>query len=78
MEKLKVIDINWADKWQVYQRLRELDIPCGCEVNQPLRVEIATPISALQLWSVMRQITASRQDKIRSLEHCWCLRHQSF
>jgi hypothetical protein len=78
MEEKNVIDINWADRWQVYQRLRELDIPCTCEVNQPLRVKIATPISVLQAWSVMRQITAPRQDKIWSLERCWCMRHHKF
>ncbi|MEA5618755.1 hypothetical protein VB711_13035 [Cronbergia sp. UHCC 0137] len=66
-----IVEVNWADRWQVYQRLRELDIPCYCESNQPLEVEITNPILAVQFWSVLRQFTASRQDLIRNLEQCW-------
>jgi hypothetical protein len=73
-----VVKVNWADRWQVYQRLKELDIPCCCETNQPLEVEIASPHVAVQLWSVMRQFTTSRQDLIFTLEHCWRCRYQKF
>ncbi|MBD2293832.1 hypothetical protein H6G06_10075 [Anabaena sphaerica FACHB-251] len=73
-----VVEVNWADRWQVYQRLNELDIPCRCETNQPLQVEIANPQIAVQLWSVVRQFTASRQDLIGSLEDCWRSRYQKF
>jgi IS1 family transposase len=66
-----VVEVNWADRWQVYQRLQELDISCCCETNQPLRVEISNSTVAIQLWSVMRQFTASRQDLIGVLEDCW-------
>ncbi|MTJ09244.1 MULTISPECIES: Asr1405/Asl0597 family protein [unclassified Anabaena] len=73
-----VIDINWADRWQVYQRLRELDIPCLCSMNQPLTVEITNPTAAIQLWSVIQQLTASRQNLIKNLEGCWRTRYQKF
>lgn len=67
----RAVEVNWADRWQVYQRLQELDIPCWCETNQPLRVEIDNPTAAVQLWSVMRQLSASRQDLIWTLEYSW-------
>ena len=66
-----VVDIKWEDRWQVYLRLQELGIPCVCETNQPLTVEINNPTAAIQLWSVIQQFTASRQHLIKNLEGCW-------
>lgn len=57
------------------QRLQELEIPCWCEANQPLKVELVTPMTVVQLWSVMRQFTSSRQDLIYSLEINWQSRY---
>lgn len=65
-----VVKVNWADRWQVYKRLQELNIPCWCSSNQPLTVEITNTETAIQLWSVMRQLNASRQDLISSLNEC--------
>lgn len=70
-EKNYAVQVNWADRWQVYQRLQELDVDCCCETDQPLSVDIGTPTAAVQLWSVMRQFTASRQDLILNLELTW-------
>jgi predicted HAD superfamily phosphohydrolase YqeG len=70
-EAKHVIQVNWADRWRVYQRLQELDIPCWCEANQPLTVQIDNVVAAIQLWSVMRQFMASRQELLWSLEQCW-------
>ncbi|HIK04293.1 MAG TPA: hypothetical protein IGS40_06210 [Trichormus sp. M33_DOE_039] len=66
-----VVEINWLDRWQVYQRLQELEIPCWCEANQPLTVEINSPAAAVQLWSVTQQFTAVRQDLISTLKRSW-------
>ncbi len=71
LEAKYVVEVNWSDRWQVYQRLRELDIPCWCETNQPLTVQIDNAYTAIQLWSVIRQFTASRQVLIWALEVCW-------
>ncbi|MBD2419100.1 hypothetical protein H6G54_15615 [Anabaena cylindrica FACHB-243] len=71
-----VVEVNWADRWQVYQRLRELEIPSRCETNQPLQVQITSPQVVVQLWSVVRQFTASRQELICTLEQCWHSRYQ--
>jgi len=58
--------VNWADRWQVYQRLQELAIPCWCATDQPLRVE--TDVAAVSL--CVGQLTAPRQDLVRALERC--------
>lgn len=77
-DKKHVIDIDWADRWLVYQRLQELDIICICETNQPLMVEINNPTAAIQLWSVIQQFSASRQDLIENIENSWRIRYQKF
>ena len=76
VESKHVLEVNWVDRWQVYQRLQELDIPCWCEPNQPLKVEISNSIAAIQLWGLMRQFTLTRQDLIWSLEQCWQSRYR--
>jgi hypothetical protein len=77
-DRKHVIDISWTDRWQVYQRLQELEIICVCETNQPLMVEINNPTAAIQLWSVIQQFNASRQDLIGQVETCWRCRYQKF
>ncbi len=67
----KVVEVNRADRWQVYYRLRELGISCGCAVDQPLLVEVYSTTAAIQLWSVVRQLTASRSELVSHLERCW-------
>ena len=73
-----VVEVNWADRWQVYRRLKELNIPCWCSSNQPLTVEIANTNAAIQLWSVMRQLNSSRQDLISTLNECFNYRPRHF
>lgn len=70
-EESRMVQVNRADRWQVYQRLQELGIPCWCATGQPLRVYIADVAAAVQLWSVTRHLTASRQDLVGALERCW-------
>lgn len=71
-----VIEVSWADRWLIYQRLNELDICCYCDTNQPLQVEINDPQILIQVWSVVRKLNASRQDLIFHLNDCWRLRHE--
>lgn len=66
-----IVEVNWADRWQIYRRLQELDIPCSCEANQPLKVEMNNTTAAVQLWSVVRQSNSCRQDLISVLNKCW-------
>lgn len=73
----QIVEINWTDRWQVYKRLQELEISSSCKINQPLTVEIANITDIAQLWSVLRQFTASRQDLISHLQHSWHLPNHS-
>ena len=66
-----LVEVNWADRWQVYWRLQELAIPCSCSIDKPLQVQITDAMAAVQLWSVLRQLNTSRQDMVRHLERCW-------
>ena len=70
-EDSHAVQVNWADRWQVYQRLQELAVPCRCATGQPLLVRISDVTAAVQLWSVLRQFTSCRQDLVWWLERCW-------
>ncbi|MDF5712102.1 MAG: hypothetical protein PUP90_31625 [Nostoc sp. S4] len=78
IENKHFVEVSWADRWQVYHRLKELDIPCSCTTNQPLEVQIGSVTAAVQLWSVIQRFTSSRQDQIWTLECCWKSRYQKF
>lgn len=70
-EAEQVIEIYWVDRWQAYKRLQELEIPCKCRSNQPLVAQINHVAAAIQLWSVVRQLTMPRRDLASWLEQCW-------
>jgi hypothetical protein len=69
----QIIEISWADRWQVYRRLQELKIPCQCGPNQPLSYQINDVAAAIQVWSVVKQVTAPRRDLASWLELCWTM-----
>ncbi|NES81550.1 MAG: hypothetical protein F6K10_09170 [Moorea sp. SIO2B7] len=70
-ETSQVVELNWADRWMVYHRLQALQIPCECFTNKPLQVQLHSPTTAIQLWSVVRQLTAPRYELVRWLDECW-------
>ena len=67
----QIIEVDWLDRWQVYYRLKDLEIPCSCRSNQPLKASPNHPQAAIQIWSVTRQFTANRQELIDWLNQCW-------
>ncbi len=67
----QVVEITFVDRWQVYRRLQELSIPCQCGANQPLTAQINDVAAAIQLWSVIRQLTVPRCELLSCLERCW-------
>lgn len=69
----QIIEIAFVDRWQVYRRLQELSIPCQCGTNRPLMAQIDDVTAAIQLWSVIRQLTVSRHELVCCLERCWRL-----
>lgn len=68
---VKAIAVTGIDRWEVYRRLQDLDIPCQCSTDRPLQIEISSPIAAIQVWSVVRQIATPRQELVEWLEGCW-------
>lgn len=67
----QIVTIARSDRWQVCYRLQELDISCTCPADGNLVVDLDTPVALAQLWSVMQQLTGSRQQMIEWLERCW-------
>jgi hypothetical protein len=71
MASYQTIAIARADRWTLYRRLQELDIPCTCQCDRPLQVEITSPLAAIQLWSAVKQVVESRSELINWLKVCW-------
>ena len=69
-----IVDIKYTERWQIYRRLQELEIPCHCSTNQPLQVEIDSPLAIAQLCSVVELSIAPRSELIDRLENCWKLK----
>ena len=69
-----IVDIKYTERWQIHRRLQELEIPCHCSTNQPLQVEIDSPLAIAQLCSVVELSTAPRSELIARLENCWKLK----
>ena len=63
--------IDCEDRWQVYHRLRELDIDCACQGFIPLKVMLQTPSEVLQLWSIVRRVSAPRNTLVADLKRNW-------
>lgn len=70
-ESGKVVEINWAERWQVYQRLQELQISCQCFIDRPLEVKIQNPQEAVLLWSVVKHVCSPRRELVNWLNRCW-------
>ena len=65
------LHLDRVERWNVFNRLRELSIPCECACGQPLQVTIETATIACQVWSVVQRCTLSRHASIDYLERCW-------
>lgn len=37
---IHAISIKNTERWSIYRRLQELEIPCQCATNRPLSVEL--------------------------------------
>ena len=66
--------VHCEDRWQVHHRLQSLGISTQCQSFQPLRVKIDTPAEAIQLWSVVRQVSTPRCALAASLHKSWQLK----
>ena len=71
LQAREMIEIQCEDRWQVHRRLQELGISCQCSYHQPLKVKADSATTAVQVWSVVKQTTMSRQALADWLEGCW-------
>lgn len=65
------VGIKDTERWNIYHRLQQLEIPCHCSTNQPLEVELNSPGAIAQLCFVVKQLTAPRNELIEWLNGCW-------
>jgi hypothetical protein len=65
------VGIKNTERWGIYHRLQQLEIPCRCSTNQPLEVELDHPSAIAQLCYVVKQSTASRSELVDWLDDCW-------
>ena len=66
-----VLTVRWASRWEVFRRLKALDIKCQCSTNEPLLVHLDSPTTVAQIWSVIRQFNSERHELINWLDSCW-------
>ena len=66
-----ILEVKWSCRWEVFRRLQGLGIECQCSTNEPLLVYLHSPVTIVQIWSVLRQCGASRPNLINWLESCW-------
>ncbi|MEL6580020.1 MAG: Asr1405/Asl0597 family protein [Cyanobacteria bacterium J06621_12] len=74
-ETRKAIAVKWAYRWEVFRRLKALEIDCQCSTNEPLLVNLDSPTTLVQLWSVIRHTNAERQRLINWLNDCWQVKY---
>lgn len=67
----RVLAVKWSSRWDVFRRLQALGIKCQCSTNEPLLVDINSPTTAIQIWSVIRQCSGTRRELIDWLDDCW-------
>ena len=67
----QVAKINRCDRWIVYRRLQELNIPCWCPPDGTLWIEIDRCIHAILLRSTIQQFVSTRSELTEWLERCW-------
>lgn len=67
------LQIPLGERWRIGRRLVELGIPAVCTGEGHLQVQVDTPLTLVQVRSVIRQYTARRRELLDSLEICWQL-----
>lgn len=73
---LHSVEIENTERWSLYHRLQELEIPCRCSTNRPLEVELDNPCAIAQLCFVTKQFTAPRNELIDWLDSCWRIKYK--
>ncbi|NEO85823.1 MAG: hypothetical protein F6J87_16455 [Spirulina sp. SIO3F2] len=71
------LSLTGSDRWEMYHRLQDLDIPCSCQAHRPLQVHCRSTLDAIQCWSIARQLTQPRLVLAQVLDACLDLQTQS-
>ncbi|MGF1568557.1 MAG: Asr1405/Asl0597 family protein [Nodosilinea sp.] len=66
-----IATVSRCDRWSIYHRLQELNIPCACPADGTLRVEANYATDLVLARSAIRQFLTSRQEDVSWLERCW-------
>ncbi|QFZ92102.2 Asr1405/Asl0597 family protein [Synechococcus elongatus] len=67
------LDLDSTTRWDCYHRCCELALDCYCTPCHPLRIQIETPLQAIQVWSICQWIQRDRPSLSNFLESCWQL-----
>ena len=73
----QIIAIDRVHCWSAHRRFQDLSIQSFISTGEPLKVEISDPQTAVQVWSVIKQVTETRSELVEWLEHCWQMPHRS-
>jgi predicted DNA-binding transcriptional regulator AlpA len=65
------LEVTGMERWQIYQRLQELEISCRCNSYGALFVNYSDAIAIAQVWSVARHVRMQRSELTQWLEQCW-------
>lgn len=71
LDSPQIVELRGRERWKIYRRLQELDIPCRCAASKPLRIELGNSYTAIQLWCVIQTLTAPDRELRTRLERCW-------
>lgn len=67
----EVLEVNAALRWQIFSRLQELNIACECAGYKPLKVDYSNVLDVIQIWSVVKQFSAPKNELVSFLNKCW-------
>jgi len=65
------VEVSYDVAWDIYLRLRELDVSCIKESYCPLQINLDTPTTVIQSWSVCRQFIEPKHVLVDWLNRCW-------
>lgn len=65
------LDVDRIARWNVFNRLKVLSVPCRCTSGQPLQVQAESPAALIQIWSVIQLFTQPREALVDHLDRCW-------
>lgn len=69
----QIVMIPRYDRWSLYRRLQELQIPCVCCPDGSLRADVSHGLALVLLRSAVQQLTASRAELVSWLSRCWAI-----